>query len=90
VERNQLYEEPVGIRFAASGHNTAVATTSSRRTRMQALAVAALDSHDMSSDSRQQVHGRYRGNRAGNIPVLIERNDFINAQSRTSRVGAGA
>jgi len=69
------------------GHNTAVPTRVQGGQGCRLWAVrSASDSHDDSSDSRQQVTEDTAGIVAGNIPVLIERNDFINATSRTCTV----
>jgi parallel beta-helix repeat protein len=94
LERNHFTKNRVGIRFAASGHNTAVANNEFKEHKDAGLwAVrSASDSHDdvigihdnkFIEDTASIV--------AGNIPVLVERNDFINAhESDVHVVGAGA
>jgi parallel beta-helix repeat protein len=94
LERNHFTKNRVGVRFAASGHNTAVANNEFKENKDAGLwAVrSASDTHDdvigihdnkFTEDTASIV--------AGNIPVLIERNDFINAhESDVHVVGAGA
>ena len=94
LERNHFTRNRVGIRFAASGHNTAVANNEFKEDKDAGLwAVrSASDSHD---DVIGIHDNKFTEDTAGivasNIPVLIERNDFINAhESDVHVVGAGA
>jgi len=94
VERNHFNKNRVGIRFAASGHNTAVANNEFKEDKDAGLwAVrSASDSHDdvIGIHDNKFIEDT-AGIVAGNIPVLIERNDFINAhESDVHVVGAGA
>lgn len=94
IERNHFNKSRVGIRFAASGHNTAVANNEFREHKDAGLwAVrSASDSHDdVIGIHDNKFTEDTAGIVAGNIPVLIERNDFINAhESDVHVVGAGA
>ena len=94
LERNHFTKNRVGIRFAASGHNTAVANNEFREDKDAGLwAVrSASDSHDdVIGIHDNKFTEDTAGIVAGNIPVLIERNDFINAhESDVHIVGAGA
>jgi parallel beta-helix repeat protein len=94
LERNHFIKNRVGIRFAASGHNTAVANNEFREDKDAGLwAVrSASDSHDdVIGIHDNKFTEDTAGIVAGNIPVLIERNDFINAhESDVHVVGAGA
>jgi parallel beta-helix repeat protein len=94
LERNHFTKNRVGIRFAASGHNTAVANNEFREDKDAGL--WAVRSASVSHDDVIGIHDNKftedtAGIVAGNIPVLIERNDFINAhESDVHVVGAGA
>lgn len=94
IERNHFTRNRVGIRFAASGHNTAVANNEFREDKDAGL--WAVRSASESHDDVIGIHDNKftedaAGIVAGNIPVLIERNDFINAhESDVHIVGAGA
>jgi parallel beta-helix repeat protein len=94
LERNHFTKNRVGIRFAASGHNTAVANNEFKEDKDAGLwAVrSASDSHDdVIGIHDNKFTEDTAGIVAGNIPVLIERNDFINAhESDVHVVGAGA
>jgi parallel beta-helix repeat protein len=94
LERNHFTKNRVGIRFAASGHNTAVANNEFKEDKDAGLwAVrSASDSHDdVIGIHDNKFTEDAAGIVAGNIPVLIERNDFINAhESDVHVVGAGA
>jgi parallel beta-helix repeat protein len=94
LERNHFTKNRVGIRFAASGHNTAVANNEFKESKDAGLwAVrSAPDSHDdVIGVHDNKFTEDTAGIVAGNIPVLIERNDFINAhESDVHVVGAGA
>ena len=94
LERNHFLKDRLGVRFGASGHNSAVANSEFAENKDAAIwAVrSAPDSHDdvigihdnkFTEDGNAIV--------AGNVPVLIERNDFINAhEADVHVVGAGA
>ena len=94
LERNHFTKNRVGIRFAASGHNTAVANNAFKEHKDAGL--WAVRSTPVSHDDVIGIHDNKftedtAGIVAGNIPVLIERNDFINAhESDVHVVGAGA
>ena len=94
LERNHFTKNRVGIRFAASGHNTAVANNEFKEHKDAGL--WAVRSASTSHDDVIGIHDNKftedtAGIVAGNIPVLIERNDFINAhESDVHVVGAGA
>ena len=94
LERNRFIKNRVGVRFAASGHNTAVANNEFKEDKDAGLwAVrSASDSHDdVIGIHDNKFTEDTAGIVAGNIPVLIERNDFINAhESDVHVVGAGA
>jgi Right handed beta helix region len=94
LERNHFVKDRVGVRFGASGHNSVVASNEFVENKDAGVwAVrSAPDSHDdiigihdnkFTEDGTAIV--------AGNVPVLIERNDFINAhEADVHVVGAGA
>ena len=94
LERNHFVKDRLGVRFAASGHNSAVANNEFAENKDAGLwAVrSAPDSHDDAigiHDNKFTEDGI--GIVAGNIPVLVERNDFINAHEvGVHVVGAGA
>ena len=82
LERNHFHKNRLGVRFAASGHNSAVAGNEFTEDKDAGLwAVrSAPDSHDDVigiHDNKFTEDGA--GIVAGNIPVLVERNDFINS-----------
>ena len=93
LERNQFRNDRIGIRFAASGRNTAVA--SNGFTDNQDASIWAVRSAPDSRDAAINIHdNKFTGDRigvvAGNVPVLIQRNDFINAREADIHlVGAG-
>jgi parallel beta-helix repeat protein len=94
LERDHFHKNRVGVRFGASGHNSAVASNDFRDDKDAGLwAVrSAPDSHDDVigiHDNKFTEEGA--GIVAGNIPVLVERNDFINSrESAVHLVGAKA
>jgi parallel beta-helix repeat protein len=94
LERNHFTKNRVGIRFAASGHNTVVANNEFKEDKDAGL--WAVRSTSISHDDVIGIHDNKftedtAGIVVGNIPVLIERNDFINAhESDVHVVGAGA
>ncbi len=94
LERNKFRKNRVGVRFGASGHNTAVASNEFSQHKDAGLwAVrSAPDSHDdVIGIHDNKFTEENAGIVAGNIPVLVERNDFINAHDADVHVvGAGA
>jgi hypothetical protein len=94
LERNHFLKDRIGVRFGASGHNSAVTNNEFAENKDAGLwAVrSAPDSHDDAiaiHDNKFTEDGIAIV--AGNIPVLIERNDFINAHEASVQVvGAGA
>jgi parallel beta-helix repeat protein len=94
LERNRFLKNRIGVRFSASGHNTVVANNEFREDQDTGLwAVrSAPDSHDeVIGIHDNKFTEDATGIVAGNIPVLVERNDFINAhEADIHLVGAGA
>jgi parallel beta-helix repeat protein len=94
VEGNHFLKDRLGVRFGAAGHNSAVANNEFTENKDAGLWVVrgAPDSHDdviSIHDNKFTADGI--GIVAGNIPVLVERNDFIRARdSDVHLVGAGA
>jgi parallel beta-helix repeat protein len=94
LERNHFFKSRLGVRFGASGHNSVVANNEFTEDKDAGLWVvrSAPDSHDdviAIHDNKFTEDGA--GIVAGNIPVLIERNDFINThEAAVHLVGAGA
>lgn len=94
LERNRFAKDRLGVRFAAAGRNSVVASNEFIDDKD-----AGLWAVRSSSDARDAVI-TIRDNKftedgnaivAGNIPVLIERNDFINAHdAAVDLVGADA
>jgi Right handed beta helix region len=94
LERNHFLKNRLGIRFGASGHNSAVVNnefTDDKDSGVWAVR-SAPDSHDGVigiHDNKFTEDGT--GLVAGNIPVVVERNDFINDhEAAVHLVGAGA
>ncbi|MEA3198022.1 MAG: hypothetical protein QOF32_2074 [Gammaproteobacteria bacterium] len=93
LERNHFLKDRLGVRFGASGHNSAVINNEFMEDKDSGLwAVrSAPDSHDDVigiHDNKFTEDGT--GIVAGNIPVLVERNDFINDhEAAVHLVGAG-
>ncbi|MDP9007336.1 MAG: right-handed parallel beta-helix repeat-containing protein [Pseudomonadota bacterium] len=94
LERNHFLKDRLGVRFGASGHNSAVANNEFVENKDAGLWIvrSTPDSHDdvIGIHDNKFTEG---GNAivAGNIPVLIERNDFINArEANVHVVGTGA
>jgi parallel beta-helix repeat protein len=93
VENNHFAKNRIGIRFGASGHNI-VANNEFREDKDAGVwavrgaadardAVAGIHDNKFTEDAAGIV--------AGNIPVLVERNDFVNShESAVHIVGAGA
>jgi hypothetical protein len=94
LERNHFLKNRLGVRFVASGHNSAVVNNEFADDKDSGLwAVrSAPDSHDGVigiHDNKFTEDGT--GLVAGNIPVVVERNDFINDhEAAVHLVGAGA
>jgi parallel beta-helix repeat protein len=94
LERNRYAKDRLGVRFAAAGHNSVV--TSNEFVDDKDAGLWAVRSSSESQDTAITIRDNKfteDGNAivAGNIPVLIERNDFINAhQAAVDLVGAGA
>ena len=94
LERNRFVKVRLGVRFAAAGHNSAVANSEFTENKDAGLWAVrgAPDSHDDVigiHDNKFTQDGI--GIVAGNISVLVERNDFINArEADVHLVGAGA
>ena len=94
LERNHFVRDRLGARFGAAGHNSAVANNEFTKNKDAGIwAVrSAPDSHDDVigiHDNKFTDDGI--GIVAGNISVLVERNDFINArEADVHLVGAGA
>jgi parallel beta-helix repeat protein len=94
LERNHFLKDRIGVRFGAAGHNSTVANNEFAENKDAGLwAVRGVpDSHDAVisiHDNKFTADGI--GIVAGNIAVLVERNDFIRARdSDVHLVGAGA
>ena len=94
LERDKFVKDRVGVRFGASGRNSVVASNEFIEDKD-----AGLWAVRSAPDSRDEVIG-IRDNKfvengnaivAGNIPVMVERNDFINSHEAAIHVvGAGA
>jgi parallel beta-helix repeat protein len=94
LERNHFIKNRIGVRFGASGHNSMVSNNEfleDKDAGMWAVR-SAPDSHDdVIGVHDNKFTEDTAGIVTGNIPVLIERNDFINAHdSDVHVVGAGA
>jgi parallel beta-helix repeat protein len=94
LDRNHFTKNRVGVRFAASGHGSAVTNNEFLDNKDAGLwAVrSAPDTHDEPigiHDNKFTEDGA--GIVSGNVPVLIEHNDFINAKDADIHlVGTGA
>jgi parallel beta-helix repeat protein len=94
LERNHFLKDRLGVRFGAAGHNSVVANNEFTENKDAGLWAVrgAPDSHDDVigiHDNRFTADGI--GIVAGNIAVLVERNDFIRARDADVHlVGAGA
>jgi parallel beta-helix repeat protein len=94
LERNHFIKDRLGVRFGAAGHNSVVANNEFAKNKDAGIWAVrgAPDSHDDVigiHDNRFTDDGI--GIVAGNISVLVERNDFINARAADVHlVGAGA
>jgi hypothetical protein len=94
LERNHFIKVRLGVRFAAAGRNSTVANSEFTQNKDAGLWVVRG-----APDSRDEVIGIHDnkfmedgiGIVAGNIPVLVERNDFINARAaEVHLMGTGA
>jgi parallel beta-helix repeat protein len=94
LERNHFLKDRLGVRFGAAGHNSVVANNEFTENKDAGLWAVrgAPDSHDDVigiHDNKFTADGI--GIVAGNIAVLVERNDFIRARDADVHlVGAGA
>src|SRR5258706_131819 len=94
LERNHFVKDRLGVRFGAAAHNSAVVNNEFVKTKDAGIWAVrgAPDSHDDVigiHDNKFTEDGI--GIVAGNISVLVERNDFINARGADVHlVGAGA
>jgi parallel beta-helix repeat protein len=94
LEGNHFLKDRLGVRFGAAGHNSVVANNEFTEDKDAGLWAVrgAPDSHDDVigiHDNKFTADGI--GIVAGNIAVLVERNDFIRARdSDVHLVGAGA
>jgi len=94
LDRSHFTKDRVGVRFAASGHGSAVTNNEFDDNKDAGVwAVrSAPDSHDEAvgiHDNKFTENGT--GIVAGNVPVLVEHNDFINAKEADIHlVGNGA
>jgi hypothetical protein len=94
LERNKFIKDRLGVRFGASRQNSVVANNEFIEDKDAGLwAVrSAPESQDAAISVRDNKFTE-DGNAivAGNVPVLVERNDFINAHEAAIHiVGAGA
>jgi parallel beta-helix repeat protein len=94
LERDKFVKDRLGVRFSASGHNSVVAN--SEFVDDKDAGVWAVRSAPDSKDEAIAIRDNKfteDGNAivAGNIPVLVERNEFVNAHEAAIHiVGAGA
>jgi len=94
LEGNHFLKDRLGVRFGAAGHNSAVANNEFTENKDAGLWAVrgAPDSHDdviSIHDNKFTADGI--GIVAGNIAVLVERNDFVAArEAEIHVVGAGA
>ncbi|HEY6451636.1 MAG TPA: right-handed parallel beta-helix repeat-containing protein [Steroidobacteraceae bacterium] len=93
IERNRFHNDRVGVRFAAAGRNSAV--VSNEFTGDKDAGLWAVRASSGAHDAVIGVHdnkftGDGTGIVAGNISILVERNDFINERDADVHVvGAG-
>lgn len=93
LERNRFLKDRIGVRFGASGHNSAVADnefSDNKDAGLWAVRRAPDASDDVIGIHENKWTEEGIAIVAGNIPVLIEHNDFINAhEADVQVVGAG-
>ncbi len=93
LDRNHFTKDRVGVRFAASGHGSAV--TNNEFADNKDAGMWAVRSAPDSRDEAISIHDNKftqngTGVVAGNVPVLIEHNDFVNAKEAVVHlVGSG-
>jgi hypothetical protein len=94
LERNRFIKDRLGVRFGASHRNSVVANNEFIENKEAGLWAVrgAPDSQDEAIAIRDNKFTEVgNGIVAGNVPVLVERNDFTNAhESAIHVVGAGA
>jgi parallel beta-helix repeat protein len=94
LERNHFLKDRLGVRFGAAGHNSAVANnefTDDKDAGLWAVRGAPDSLDDVISIHDNKFTADGIGIVAGNIAVLVERNDFIRARDADVHlVGAGA
>jgi Right handed beta helix region len=94
LDGNRFAKNRLGVRFGASGHSSAV--TNNEFTDQKDAGLWAVRSAPDSQDQPIGIHdNKFTENGigivAGNIPVLVERNDFINGhEADVHLVGDGA
>jgi parallel beta-helix repeat protein len=94
LDHNHFTQDRVGVRFAASGHGSAV--TNNEFEAIKDAGLWAVRSAPDRGDAPIGIHDNKftengTGIVAGNVPVLIEHNDFINAkEADVHLVGSGA
>jgi parallel beta-helix repeat protein len=94
LERNRFAKDRLGVRFAAAGRNSVV--TGNEFVDDKDAGLWAVRSSSDARDTAITIRDNKfteNGNAivAGNIPVLIERNEFVNAhEAAVDLVGAGA
>ena len=93
LEHNHFVKNRIAVRFGASGRNSTVA--SNEFSEDQDSGIWAVRSEVSSRDEAIAIHdNKFTNDRvgvvAGNVPVLVEGNDFINAREADVHiVGAG-
>jgi parallel beta-helix repeat protein len=93
LERNRFLKDRIGVRFGASGHNSAVADNEFAENKdagLWAVRRALNENDDVIGIHDNKWTEEGIAIVVGNIPVLIEHNDFINAhEADVQVVGAG-
>jgi parallel beta-helix repeat protein len=94
LERNRFASDRIGVRFAGSVRNTSVVKNEFSNSRDVAL-WAVRSAPDSTASAIAVRDNRFTNDRTGmvigNVSVLVERNEFINArESAVHLVGAGA
>jgi nitrous oxidase accessory protein NosD len=83
LEDNHFAKNRIAVRFAAAGHNTVVDKNEFANDKDAAL-WAVRSRADASGDPINVHDNRFSdehtGIVAGNIPILVERNEFFNSQ----------